>query len=114
MGFEMDLAYADSGNTYVCQHQEYQGDICWFINNISTNDFMFKNGYSIVVGTAPPDYSNGSSKPFYGLGAYGFAENEKVDHATEDVSVHTVSQLYRFQWSDENKSEGKQYQVGDT
>ena len=116
MGFEVDLAIADAGSMTVGQHQEYTGDIRVALLSMGGGIMMnqFENGYSIVAGTAPPTYSSNTLHAYYGLSNVGFYINARVRSASGDLAVSSMWQFFRFQWDDEYKSEGRQYQVGDT
>ena len=66
MGFEVDIVAADSGKMSICQHLEWTGDLCMSRTLTGYNFTMFSNGYSVVAGTAPPDYDTFGGWSYYG------------------------------------------------
>lgn len=66
MGFEVDIVAADSGSMSICQHLEWTGDWCLAKTLTGYGVNQFSNGYSIVAGTAPPDYDMFGGWSYYG------------------------------------------------
>lgn len=66
MGFEVEIVAADSGDMYICQHQEFTGDFCVSKTLTRYGMYQFANGYSVKAGTAPPDYARFGGWSYYG------------------------------------------------